>query len=161
MGTEQQTVEKDYSRRIEEALEHIIHLPQYSSLLSRFMEAYTYRSQFQFLGESGNWPGKVNKNGVAYALRQAIGAYISNAPISSFESAQADLDSGSVQNRLLEAVKLVFGEEEYYAQIFFHSLVRMGTDVSSLEFDQLVGNVVHALEQYIGQSSQRVHSDPW
>jgi hypothetical protein len=144
------------------ALNQIIDGSDYAPLIQRFGEAYEYRKQFPWLGESGSLPGERNKNGLAYALRQSLELYIvPNKPHILPKAPEFPIDvSDELRGQLRGAAGAVL-DDSFSLAVFARALSRAGVATDSLSFDDLKVHIASALDIYSEKSHRGTSPDPW
>lgn len=166
MQKEKLTAADPFSQKLRKSFETIAFSHQYVNTLMAFKEAFTYRAQYPWLGESGTLPG--NPNGVVYALAQAITGYIPES-IRTMVADSREPEVKQKQYRKLDAVwQRTFLDSldqtlsaDYRIYMFANALTWGGVNPVFLDTNALTKHVAGALEQYVKASRSHTSSDPW
>ena len=171
-GTEARpSFDHEFQNKVRSALSEIIHSPQYGELLAYFLSAYNYRKEFPWLGESGNFPDKVNKDGLAYALRYALSTYlvpdafglktlIASVPLQEVHGRNKKRIGPEWVSKLSAAIPAVI-HEGFGVEQFKNRLTRAGVDVVKITPSALQQQIVGAIIQYCNRRMIGTSPDPF
>lgn len=176
------TVEKDtFTPKWRKAFGRLLEDTQYNYTLMRFQEAYLFRSQFPWLGESKTKDTQAkSEDGLAYALRYALERYLvpntmnpsTKAPVQDIETSASDKhhdSSDPVSNKeqldiwlgkLKEAIGSVI-REGTSLELFKEELAGAGIQTSYMSQGDLQTHIEAALRRYYDHRDIGLSEDPW
>ena len=153
--------------KLQAVFNEVIGSSKHVDLLERFHEAYKYRQQYPWLGESGTLPGERDKDGLAYALQNALALYVvQKSPMEMRLVNIEKLSEGnggrldpSWREALEKAVSIAINDFSSLRQ-FAHSLSRGGFNIETMG-DALKEHVIRALDSYYKQRKIGTARDPF
>lgn len=159
--------EQAFPEKVRSAFLRVVNDRKYTGQISRFLSAYEFKAQFEWLGESGSRAGVITTDGLAYALRAALVNYTVPSSLQRSRTQyglrraygrRRQSDKSARATALKKAIDVAV-TDRLSVDRFKNRLMRSGSDAESASLAEIQKHILMALDKYCAEQETGISYD--
>jgi hypothetical protein len=159
--------EQAFPEKVRSAFLQVVNDRKYTGQISRFLSAYEFKAQFEWLGESGSRAGIITTDGLAYALRTALVNYTIPPTLQTARThyglrraygRRRQSDKSARATALKKAIDVAV-TDQLSMDRFKNRLTRSGSDVENASLAEIQKHILMALDKYCAEQETGISYD--